>query len=147
MKTRLDTILNDKGRQVFAVHPDATTIEAVWLMNRNKIGAVLVLDDTRLVGIFTERDILTRVVEGGRDATTTPVKEVMTTDVVTMQAHRTVEEGLAVMSGRRCRHLPVFEDRELIGLVSIGDLIRWLIHDKSFLIDQLYNFVTDQYPA
>jgi len=147
MKTRLGTILKGKGRQIHAVHPDATVIEAVWVMNRNRAGAVLVMEGLRLVGMFTERDILHRVIESGRDPTATPVKEVMTSDVVSVESEGTVGEAMAVMTEKRCRHLPVFEDHELIGVVSIGDLTRWLIHDKVFLIDQLFKYVTDQYPA
>jgi CBS domain-containing protein len=147
MKTLLSTILEDKGRQIHAVHPDATVIEAVWVMNRNRAGAVLVMDLSQLLGVFSERDILTRVIEAGKDPSTTAVKEVMTSEIVSVQSARTVGEAMAVMTETRCRHLPVFDDDGLLGLVSIGDLTRWLIRDKAFLIDQLYNYVTDQYPA
>ena len=147
MKTLLSTILDNKGHDMHAVHPDSTIIEAVWVMNRNRVGAVLVVNGPRLVGIFSERDALTRVIESGLDATATPVKDVMTSDVVTVPSHRTVEEALAVMTERRIRHLPVFDEGRIIGIVSIGDLTRWMIRDREFLIDQLYNYVVDQYPA
>ncbi len=148
METRLDTILNDKGHQLHVVEPEATVIEAVEVMNRERIGAVLVVaGEARLVGIFTERDILSRVIEQARDASETAVKEVMTRRVVTVLPSLTAEEAMAVMTQKRCRHLPVIDDGELLGLVSIGDLSCWMVHDKNYLIDQLFNYVTDQYPA
>jgi CBS domain-containing protein len=148
MKTLLNTILDTKGHDVYAVHPDATVNEAVWQMNRNRVGAVLVMDGSRLMGIFSERDALTRVIEGGRDVTTTAVTSVMTSEIIAVSGSRTVEEAMAVMTQRRIRHLPVLdEQQQIVGIVSIGDLTRWMIRDREFLIDQLYNYVVDQYPA
>jgi CBS domain-containing protein len=147
MDTRIEAILNDKGRQVHSVPIDSTVLEAARAMNRARVGAVLVVVESRLVGIFSERDILTRVVEQGLDAATTRVRDVMTERVAVVHPQTTVAEAMAVMTERRCRHLPVFDGGQLSGIVSIGDLTRWTVHDRNFLIEQLYNYVTDQYPA
>ena len=147
MDSRIDAILEDKGRQVHSVPADSTVWDAVCAMNRAGVGAVLVLEESRLVGIFTERDILTRVVEQKLDAATARVRDVMTKRVAVVHPETTTAEAMAVMTERRCRHLPVFDGDRLVGVVSIGDLTRWTVHDRNFLIEQLYNYVTDQYPA
>jgi len=147
METRLDTILRTKSGNLYSVEPDTTAIDAVRLMNRERVGAVLVLQESKLHGIFTERDILTRVLEPARDPSTTRILEVMTERVVTVHLNTTLKEAQAVMTEKRCRHLPVLEKGELVGLVSIGDLTRWMVHDKNYLIDQLVNYVTDRYPV
>jgi CBS domain-containing protein len=147
METRLDTILNNKSCDLHTVEPDATVIDAVRLMNQERVGAVLVLQDSKLVGVFTERDVLTRVMEPARDPRATKITEVMTERVVTVPLSTTLEEAQAVMTQKRCRHLPVLENGELVGLVSIGDLTCWTVHDKNYLIDQLVNYVTRQYPV
>lgn len=147
MESRIDAILNDKGHEVHSVAARTSVLEAARTMNRARVGAVLVLDGTRLVGIFTERDILMRVVEPGLDPAATPVRDVMTERVAVVHPQTTVAEAMAVMTERRCRHLPVFDGDRLAGVVSIGDLTRWTVHDRNFLIEQLYNYVTDQYPA
>lgn len=116
-------ILSHKGTHVSSIHPDATVYEAAVGMNEKKIGALVVLDDNRLVGIFTERDILQRVVAQRRDAGDTHVRDVMTQEVACCRPHTTLEEARGVMKNRRIRHLPVVDDEDrLLGLISIGDL-------------------------
>jgi CBS domain-containing protein len=147
METRLDTILKRKGHAIHSVRPGSTVRQAVELMNAERIGGVLVVDeDDTLVGVFSERDILSRVVQAGRDIDTTLLAEVMTKKIATVQVSITVQEAMAVMTKRRCRHLPVFDGDRLIGVVSIGDLTCWIVDDKNYLIDQLVSFVTDRYP-
>jgi CBS domain-containing protein len=147
MDTRIDAILSDKGHQVHSVPIDSMVLDAVRAMNRAGVGAVLVMAESRLVGIFTERDILTRVVEQGLDPASTSVREVMSERVAAVRPETTIAEAMAVMTERRCRHLPVFDGDRLAGVVSIGDLTRWTVHDRNFLIEQLYNYITDQYPG
>jgi CBS domain-containing protein len=147
MDSRIESILDDKGRVIHSVAPDGTVLETVRKMNQAGVGAVLVLDQERLVGIFTERDILTRVLEQGRDPAATRVRDVMTPRVAAVSSATTVAEAMAIMTEKRCRHLPVFDENRLMGVVSIGDLTRWMVHDRNFLIEQLTNYVTDQYPA
>jgi CBS domain-containing protein len=120
----IQDILSVKGNRVASTRPEATVYEAAAKMNRDKIGSLLVMDQDRLVGIITERDILVRIVAQRRDAASTLVEEVMTSDLVCARLHTSVEEARGVMKNRRIRHLPVLDDDddELVGLVSIGDL-------------------------
>lgn len=116
-------ILAQKGTSIFTVNASATVLEAAELMNDRKVGALVVIDDRRVVGIFTERDILTRVVARRRDPAHTPVSEVTTRDVYCCTIETSLDEASTAMKERRIRHLPVLDDTgELTGLVSIGDL-------------------------
>jgi CBS domain-containing protein len=116
-------ILANKGSHVWSVGPGATVLDAALLMNEHKIGALLVMEDGRLVGIFTERDVLRRVVGEARNPAATRVADVMTTELVCCSPETSLEEARGVMKNRRIRHLPVFDgEGQLLGLVSIGDL-------------------------
>ncbi len=126
MNTSIATLLERKGGTLRTVPHTLTVVEAVQEMNRHKIGSVVVMDGQSLVGIFTERDVLRRVVGGGLDPLLTPVTEVMTTNVATIEAVKTVQEAMDMFQERRCRHLPVTKDGELLGLISIGDVSRWV---------------------
>jgi CBS domain-containing protein len=143
----LHTLLDRKGSTVYTVTPDTTVIDAVRKMNAERIGAVLVMNDDHLVGIFTERDVLCRVVDEERDAAATRVAEVMTASPVVVKSEATVSEAMAIVSEKRCRHLPVVEDNKLVGLVSSGDLTKWVTRNQEFHIQNLVNFITDKYPA
>lgn len=119
----------DKTRLV-SVTPSTSVIDAVRAMNDENIGAVLVLDGQKLVGIFTERDVMSRVVGPGRDPATTPVSEVMTTAPRSVEVTSKAEDALRLMSDRHHRHLPVLENGQVHGLVSMGDLTRWVIRTQ-----------------
>lgn len=119
-------LLNGKGRALHTVPSTVTVAETVAEMNRNKIGAMLIMDGDRLAGIFTERDVLTRVVAGNLDPRTTPVAQVMSAKVLTIAPETTVQEVMDIFAERRCRHLPVIEEGRLAGLISIGDVSRWV---------------------
>ncbi len=122
-------ILAAKGGQVWSVGPGATVLEAAMLMNEHKIGALIVMEGGRLVGIFTERDVLRRVVGEARNAEATRVADVMTGEVLCASPEMTLEEARGVMKNRRIRHLPVLDaDGRLLGMVSIGDLNARLEH-------------------
>ena len=117
------SILGDKGSHVWSVGPGASVLDAAVLMNEHKIGALVVMEGGRLVGIFTERDVLRRVVGEARNPTATRVADVMTSELVCCSPDTTLEEARGVMKNRRIRHLPVLDgEGELLGLVSIGDL-------------------------
>jgi CBS domain-containing protein len=117
------SILADKGAHVWSVGPGASVLDAAVLMNEHKIGALVVLEGGRLVGMFTERDVLRRVVGEGRNPAATRVADVMTSELVCCSPETTLEEAAGVMKNRRIRHLPVLDaDDRLLGLVSIGDL-------------------------
>ncbi len=146
MHNYLRRILEEKGDTVHSVEPEATVLDAVRRMNQHRVGALLVMDGERPVGIFNERDVLKRVVDAGKDPGKTAVAEVMTTDLVCVRPETTVHEAMAVITERRCRHLPVLEGERLAGLVSIGDLTRWLVKDKDVQIRDLVDFITGKYP-
>ncbi len=137
-------VLAEKGRQVYTVSKSATVAEAVREMNEKGVGALVVIDADRIVGMFTERDVLRRVVDADRDPVQTRVSTVMSRDVATISPGDRVEEAMALMTGRRFRHLPVLEDGRLIGMVSIGDLMRWITLHQEDHIRQMTEYITGQ---
>lgn len=140
MKTVRD-LLAGKGHAVYSVTPDATVYEALGVMAEKGIGAVLVLDGERVAGILSERDYARQVVLKGKTSKDTPVRDIMTSHVVFVGPERTVEECLAIMTDRRCRHLPVIVDGKLEGMLSIGDVVKALISEKQFEIEQLTSYI------
>ena len=131
MNTPLSHILSQKGSSVTTVAPTATVSEAVRIMNQLHIGAVLVTDSKlNLLGIFTERDVLSRIVGQGADPVTTPVQAVMTTKLVTTNRDTTVDEAMALFMDRRIRHLPVLDNGDIAGIISIGDINRCLLEEN-----------------
>ena len=127
MYGRLADLMAEKGRQIYTIKAGASVYDAVYEMNHNRVGAVLVMDGERPVGIFTERDVLSRVVYTNLNPEVTRVVDVMTTDPVIADLGMLVGDAMALMTKRRFRHLPVREDGRVIGMVSIGDLIRWVL--------------------
>jgi CBS domain-containing protein len=136
-------ILARKGVETVTVAPTVTVLEAAQIMNARGIGAVLVLAEGELVGIFTERDLMRRVVAEQRDPGRTPVGEVMTRHLVTTRADITVEECASQMTTRRIRHLPVIGDAGLAGVITIGDLMAWQVAEQATTIAHLNSFVYD----
>lgn len=134
-------ILVIKGPKVFSVHPEATALEAAILMNEHKIGALVVMDGEQIVGMFTERDILRRIVAEERLPAQTHVADVMTTEVACCTPGTRIDEARAAMKNRRIRHLPVVEDGRLLGLISIGDLNAWEAHDHEVTIHILEEYI------
>lgn len=126
MNTSIATILDQKGSNVHTVSVNVTVAEAVQQMNRHKIGSVLVMDGSKLAGIFTERDVLTRVIGAELDPKITLVSNVMTANVITVAPGTTVQQVMDTFSEKRCRHLPVVDGGKLAGLISIGDVSRWV---------------------
>ena len=117
-------------------------------MNRERIGSVLVCDSEGAVGIFTERDVLARVVSAAKDPAATVVADVMTSPFVTVKATTTVEEAIRVITTKRCRHLPVMgEGGEILGLVSIGDITQWIVREQENQIEGLFDYIEGRYPA
>jgi CBS domain-containing protein len=135
-------ILARKGAQVFTTGPDATVLAAATLMNEHKIGALVVISDGRVAGMFTERDVLRRVVGEQRDPVRTRVAEVMTSEVVCCTPQTTIEEARGAMKNRRIRHLPlVDEDHRLHGLISIGDLNAYETSDREHTIYLMQEYI------
>ncbi len=147
MRDTLEAVLADKGSGVHCVVPDASVLDAVRKMNRERIGSLLVRNGTDVVGIFSERDVLCRVLDAGLDPRTNVVRDVMTHEVVVVSPETRVHEAMAIMTDKRCRHLPVMNGDELVGLVSIGDLTRWVSHHQEGHIRDLVNFITGKYPV
>lgn len=145
MEQPVSVILDTKGRAVFTISPEALVAEAVELMNEKNIGALAVVDGGRLAGIFTERDVLRRIVDAQRDPKQTRVGEVMTSEVVYIRGTTTIEEALVIVTGKRCRHLPVMENEELVGMVSIGDLTRWVVSGQEHRIAELTEYISGNY--
>jgi len=135
-------VIADKGRQVYSVSPHVTVREAVRVMNEHGVGAVLVVEGRKALGIFTERDVLRRVVDVGRSPETTRVAEVMTRDLLVVQPGTRVQEAMATMTERRCRHLPVIDGGEIIAMVSIGDLTRRASLNQEAHIQALTDYIT-----
>ena len=143
--TSISTLLGQKAAALFTVSPNVTIAEAVSEMNRRKVGSVLVLEDGRLAGIFTERDVLTRVVACDVDPKQHTVAEAMTRDPMTIAASATVEEVLAIFTSRRFRHLPVMEGDRVVGLISIGDVSRWISEAYRHEAQQLKQYIAGGY--
>ncbi len=141
MQTAED-ILKSKGHSVWSVSPTDTVLHALGLMAEQGIGAVLVLDDDKLVGILTERDYARKVVLAGRSSKDSPIKDVMTSHVVCVAPNRSIDECMALMTDKRVRHLPVVEQKRVVGLVSIGDLVKATIAHHEFTIAQLQSYIT-----
>ena len=124
-----------------------TIADAVAEMNRHRVGSVLVLDAGRLVGIFTERDVLRRVVGAGIDPKRTLVADVMTAGVITISPESTVEETMVIFTEKRCRHLPVLDGGQLVGTISIGDITRWMADSHRAEAEHLKNYITSGFSA
>jgi CBS domain-containing protein len=147
MDTPVAALLERKGSDVHSVASTITIAEAVAEMNKKRIGCILVLDAGRLAGIFTERDVLRRVVGAGVNATTTRVADVMTKDVHTIPPETTVNQAMALFAERRCRHIPVVDHGELRGLISIGDISRWVADSSQAEAEHLKNYIAGGYSA
>ncbi len=140
MKT-LRQILQGKWRGVASVSPDATVHDALKVMGEREVGAVLVLEGERLVGVFSERDYARKTVDHGKTSRDTPVREFMTSKVLWVGPNQTVEECMALMTEKRVRHLPVLQDGKVIGIVSIGDAVKEMLSEQQFIIEQLEHYI------
>jgi CBS domain-containing protein len=136
-------ILAVKGSHVLSIGPEAMVLDAALLMNEHKVGSLVVMDAGRILGIISERDILTRIVVTRRDPGATPVHEAMTMEVVCCQPHTPLDEARGVLKNRRIRHLPVVDlEQRLCGMISIGDLNAWETHDHEFTIHVLQEYIS-----
>lgn len=139
--TTVRQLLDQKGRNVWAIHPDATVFDAVAKMAEKDVGSLMVMDANRLLGIVTERHYARNVVLRGKTSPHTPVREIMETQIVIARPDQSIEQCMALMSDKRIRHLPVIEDQKVIGVVSIGDLVKSIIGDQQFTIEQLEHYI------
>jgi len=135
-------ILKTKGTDVWCVEPDATVFDALQRMAEKEVGALVVTEGAQVVGLISEREYARKVVLEGRTSPTTLVKEIMISPVVYIHLDQAIEECMSLMTEKRTRHLPVIEDGKLVGLISIGDIVKSIIADQQFLIEQLVRYVS-----
>lgn len=134
-------LLEAKTPEIYAIGPDAQVIDAIRLMAEKRIGALLVMEGNQLVGIVSERDYARKVVLQGRSSSDTPVRTIMTADVITVRLDHTAEHCMQVITEQRIRHLPVVRNGEVVGVVSIGDLVKAVIEDQQVELDQLQRYI------
>jgi CBS domain-containing protein len=134
-------VLQEKGRAVWTTEPDTPVFEALGQMARRNVGALVVVDGKRVVGIFSERDYARKIILEGKSSKVTPVRDIMTREVVTVGQTTTVRECLSLMTEKRVRHLPVIEQERLVGVVSIGDAVKSIIREQEYLIEQLQTYI------
>ena len=135
-------ILKAKGNQVWTISKDATVLDALKLMTEKGISALVVMDGDAVAGIFTEKDNAKKVGARERQPRDTRVGEVMSQDLITVSPDQSVNEVMAIMTEKRIRHIPVFEDGRLVGLISIGDVVKDMIEELQFMVGQLENYIT-----
>ena len=139
--TYVEQLLKTKGNEIWSIAPQATVYEALQRMSEKDVGALLVLDKGNLVGIFSERDYARKLILKGRFSKDTTVGELMTREVLYIESQSTIEDCMALMTAKRVRHLPVLENERLIGIVTIGDVVRQIISDQDFTIQQLERYI------
>jgi CBS domain-containing protein len=147
LRDPVECILKRKGPQVHSIPPDVTVYEALEKMADQNIGALVVLQGNDLVGIFSERDYVRKVILKGRSSKEMLVNEIMSSPVVTVDPTTTIDDCMHRMTDKRCRHLPVVDGGQVVGVVSIGDLVNWIIKTQDFTIHQLEEYITGKYPC
>lgn len=140
MKT-VQQMLESKPHRLLSVAPDAKVYDALALMAEKDIGALVVLDGDRLIGIFSERDYARKVILQGKSSRDTPVSEIMTQRVVCVNPNNAVDECMALMTNKRVRHLPVLSEKQVVGVISIGDVVKEMISEQRFIIEQLEQYI------
>ncbi|WP_161888104.1 CBS domain-containing protein [Pontibacter russatus] len=135
-------ILQKKGSSAFSIDPNATVYRALELMVERDVGSLLVIDNGRFVGIFTERDYARKVMLKGKSSKDTFIHDIMSEHPISVTPDATVEECMSLMTQRYIRYLPVLEENELVGLISIGDIVKYIIEDQKFIIENLEHYIT-----
>ncbi|MEW7972941.1 MAG: CBS domain-containing protein [Candidatus Thiodiazotropha endolucinida] len=138
----VNQLLQRKGYDIETIDPNATVFEALQSMADNEIGSLVVVEDKKIVGLFSERDYARNIILKGRTSKATRVKEIMSSQVLVVNPEQTTEECMAIMTEKRIRHLPVMKDNELVGIISIGDLVKAIIEEQQFVIEQLVRYIS-----
>ena len=141
------TLLDQKGHAVWSITPDATVYQAIEMMSEKQVGALVVLSGGRLAGVVSERDYARKVILRGRNSHYTQVREIMSSPVLYVTLSQSVDDCLQLMTARRIRHLPVLEGDSVVGVLSIGDLVNWIVRSQQHTIDQLRNYIGGTYPG
>jgi CBS domain-containing protein len=134
-------LLENKGSVILTIDPNDSVYDAIKSMADNHIGSLIVMQNKHIVGIITERDYSRNVILKGKSSANTPVKDIMTTNVLCTKPEQTIEEAMALMTDKRVRHLPVVENDNIIGVVSIGDLVKTIISEQKHIIEQLEHYI------
>jgi CBS domain-containing protein len=134
-------LLGQKPRGIYSVTPDAPVLEAIRLMAEHSVGALLVMQGDKLAGIVSERDYARKVILKGRSSSDTPVKQIMTAEVISVEPGQSTQQCMQIMTERRVRHLPVVEGGRVLGMLSIGDLVRAVLAEQAQTIEQLENYI------
>jgi len=140
-------VLKQKGQDVWHVSPEACVYEAIEIMANKYVGALMVVAEGKLVGVVSERDYARKVILQGKSSKHTLVKEIMTSPAIYVTPDQTVEDGMRVMTDKHIRHLPIVENGVILGVVSIGDLVKWVISAQQQTISQLHSYITNTYPG
>lgn len=143
----IDSLLNQKSASIWSVPPDATVFDAIRLMSEKNVGALLVMEGSQLVGMISERDYTRKVVLKGKASKTTAVREIISSPVISVEPGYTVEECMRLMTEHRIRHLPVLDGDRVVGIVSIGDLVNWIISAQHVAIAQMEDYISGKYPG
>jgi CBS domain-containing protein len=143
----ISSLLNQKQTDIWSVSPDTIVYDAIKVMSEKNVGALLVLDDGKLVGVLSERDYTRKIVLKGLKSRETPVRSIMTDQPVYVSPEDSVDRCMRIMTQNRVRHLPVLSGGKVVGVVSIGDLVNWIISAQTAAIDQLEKFISGEYPA
>jgi len=141
------SVLKRKGSEVWFVTPDQTVYEAIERMADKAVGALLVISDGKLVGIISERDYARKVILKGRSSRTTLVKEIMTSPVIFVTSGQAADQCMDIMTRSRIRHLPIVENEKVLGVISIGDLVKWVVSEQEETIEHLQNYIASKYPT
>jgi len=141
----ISAILKHKSQNLWSVAPDDTVFDAIHLMAEKNVGALLVMKGGRLVGVISERDYTRKVALKGRSSKETPVADILSSDIVSATPHSTIEDCMRLMTVHRVRHLPVLDGEMVQGIVSIGDLVNWIITAQTLAINQLESYITGQF--
>jgi CBS domain-containing protein len=147
MSGTVRSVLKRKGSEVWFVTPDQTVYEAIERMADKAVGALLVISDGKLVGIISERDYARKVILKGRSSRSTLVKEIMTSPVIFVTPVHAVDECMDIMTRNRIRHLPIVDNEKVLGIVSIGDMVKWVISEQEETIEHLHNYISAKYPT
>ena len=138
----IQSLLDSKGMQVWTIGPDATVYEGIELLDEKNIGALMVVDGDQVLGVFSERDYVRKIIIKGRSSKDTPIRDIMTSDIIHAELDATIDDCMSLMTEKHIRHLPIYADGKLTGMISIGDLVKAIIAEQQRTIEHLGHYIT-----